>query len=301
MNENSSRSCRTGLCTMMDWFFCFLSLILNLYTQSWLTHTGTNGRKCIGNSWSWGVAPYSVAIIRRPAAVAVKTVALPPPPITRCWPGQRGTSWMTGNSSIRSFFPCFFFFRLLYSHFSISLGSLRLEWSSFFSLFRRLIFSEQQKPSTANSQKHLKSTLEKRRKGKGGKLWDSTQGVNWIVYYFFPYTQIDVPDAELLEKKNFTSPPNISWPEIKSQHKCFGQIEANRMVGVSFSTCVLDTRGVRVILAASPVHVDHLLCVWWPTLKIRHAEEIQVYPKQTLWCDGFCLLRSFLSRPLRRF
>lgn len=67
--------------------------------------TGTNGRKCIGNSWNWEAAPYSGAIILRHAAVVVRTVASLRPPITRCWPGQPGTSWMTGNSSISSIFP----------------------------------------------------------------------------------------------------------------------------------------------------------------------------------------------------
>lgn len=46
--------------------------------------TGTNGRKCIGNSWNWEAAPYSGAIILRHAAVVVRTVASLRPPITRC-------------------------------------------------------------------------------------------------------------------------------------------------------------------------------------------------------------------------
>jgi hypothetical protein len=71
--------------------------------------TGTNGRKCIGNSWNWEAAPYSGAIILRHAAVVVRTVASLRPPITRCWPGQPGTSWMTGNSSISSIFPSLVF------------------------------------------------------------------------------------------------------------------------------------------------------------------------------------------------
>ena len=71
------------------------------------THSDTNAKRCTGNSWNFGVAPFSggVSTIHRPAVVAVKTVdSLPPQPIMPCWPGHlTGTPyWMTGNLS---FFP----------------------------------------------------------------------------------------------------------------------------------------------------------------------------------------------------
>lgn len=69
----------------------------SLYSpECWSTNSsGTNGRKCIGNSWNCEAAPYSGAIILHPAAAVVRIVVSLQPPITRCWPGQPGTSWMT--------------------------------------------------------------------------------------------------------------------------------------------------------------------------------------------------------------
>lgn len=91
---------------LVDLFFVLLLFFFSLPPKPM---TGTNGRKCIGNSWNWEAAPYSGAIILRHAAVVVRTVASLRPPITRCWPGQPGTSWMTGNSSISSIFPSLVF------------------------------------------------------------------------------------------------------------------------------------------------------------------------------------------------
>lgn len=98
---------------LVDLFFLFF-----LFFVFWFSSlpTGTNGRKCIGNSWNCEAAPYSGAIILHPAAAVVRTVVSLQPPITRCWPGQPGTSWMTGNSSI-TLSTCSFIHHLLKSWF----------------------------------------------------------------------------------------------------------------------------------------------------------------------------------------